>query len=134
MPSEVYDELLTRMGPRITKQNTTYREALDPGLKLAFTLRHLDSGTNITQCPLGGGCLATPYPCSSQRCTYIHTCTPEEWRDISNNYVERWNFSHTCGVVDGKHVNCKCPPNSGSLYYNLNYKGFYVLRCPQGAR
>ena len=45
-PLEVLDELLTRVGPRITQQNTNYKEALDPGLKLALTLRHLASGTN----------------------------------------------------------------------------------------
>ena len=44
-PPEMFDELLTRVGPRITKQNTNYREALDPGLKLALTPRHLASGT-----------------------------------------------------------------------------------------
>ena len=31
MSPEMIDELLTRVGPRITKQNTNYREALDPG-------------------------------------------------------------------------------------------------------
>ena len=41
----MFDELLTRLGPRITKQNTNYREALDPDLKLALTLRHLAAGT-----------------------------------------------------------------------------------------
>ena len=51
--------------------------------------------------------------------------TPEEWRAISDNFAERWNFPHTCGALDGNHVNCKCPPNSGSLYYN--YKGFYSV-------
>ena len=47
MPSEMFDELLTRVGPKITKHNTctTYRDALDPGLKLALTLRHLASVT-----------------------------------------------------------------------------------------
>ena len=45
---------------------------------------------------------------------------------ISDKFVERSNFSHTCGVLDGKHVNGKCPPNSGSLYH-YNYKGFYSV-------
>ena len=45
-PPEMFDELLTRVDPRITKQNTNYREALDPDLKLALTLRHLAPGTN----------------------------------------------------------------------------------------
>ena len=44
-PPEMFDEQVTRVGPRISKQNTNYREALEPGLKLAITLRHLASGT-----------------------------------------------------------------------------------------
>ena len=47
MPPEMFDELLTRVGPRISKQKTNYREALEPGLKLAITLRHLASGTHV---------------------------------------------------------------------------------------
>ena len=45
MPPEMFDELLTRVDPRITKQSTNYREGLDPDLKLALTLRHLAPGT-----------------------------------------------------------------------------------------
>jgi hypothetical protein len=45
MPSEMFDEILVRVGPRITKQCKFYREQLDPGLKLAITLRHLASGS-----------------------------------------------------------------------------------------
>ena len=66
MPPEMFDELLTRVGPGITKQNTHYREALDPGLKLALTLRHLASGTKYHS--MVGGCPTIPYPCSSQKC------------------------------------------------------------------
>ncbi|XP_054757229.2 uncharacterized protein LOC129263342 [Lytechinus pictus] len=53
MPPEMFDELLPRGGPSITKQNTTYREALDPGLKLALTLRHLASGTKYRSMSYG---------------------------------------------------------------------------------
>lgn len=42
----MFDELLNRIGPRITKQNTFYRKSLDPGLKLACTLRHLATGNS----------------------------------------------------------------------------------------
>ena len=41
---QMFDELLAMVGPRITKQDTNYRKALDPGTKLAATLRHLASG------------------------------------------------------------------------------------------
>ena len=40
----MFDELLDRLGPLITKQDTPYRKALEPGLKLATTMRHLASG------------------------------------------------------------------------------------------
>ena len=44
VPPDMFDELLDTLGPLITKQNTPYRKALEPGLKLAMTMRHLASG------------------------------------------------------------------------------------------
>ena len=44
VPPDMFDELLDRLGPLITKQDTLYRKALEPGLKLAMTMRHLASG------------------------------------------------------------------------------------------
>ena len=40
----MFDELLGRLGSLIAKQDTLYRKALEPGLKLAMTMRHLASG------------------------------------------------------------------------------------------
>ena len=59
------DMLLTRVGPKITKPNTTYRDAIDPDLKLALTLRHLASGI-ITQFHMNKGYHITPYPSLSE--------------------------------------------------------------------
>ena len=53
MPPEMFDELLERLRPRITKQMTFYREPLDPGMKLAITLRHLASGSKYTNMRFG---------------------------------------------------------------------------------
>ncbi len=44
MPPEMFDEILLRIGPRITKQHTWFRAPIKPGMKLAITLRHLASG------------------------------------------------------------------------------------------
>ena len=132
----MFDELLTRVGPRITKQNTNYREALDSGLKLALTLRHLAPGTKYHSMTYGWRVphntisLLIPKVCQAIIDEYkdeVMKCptTAEEWRAISDKFADRWIFPHTCDTLDGKHVNCKCPPNSGSLYYN--HKGFYSV-------
>ncbi|CAG2226881.1 unnamed protein product [Mytilus edulis] len=42
-------EILQWVGPRIAKQNTFYRNPLEPGLKLAIILRHLASGAKYRQ-------------------------------------------------------------------------------------
>jgi len=44
MPSPMFDKLLNRVGPRCQKMETHYKKALEPGLKLAITIRHLTSG------------------------------------------------------------------------------------------
>ena len=38
MPPAMFDELLARVGPRITKQYTFYRDPLEPGMRLALSL------------------------------------------------------------------------------------------------
>ncbi len=48
MPMELYDEVLTRITPAITKQDTWWRKALDPGLKFACTVRHIVSGDSYS--------------------------------------------------------------------------------------
>ena len=47
MGPEDFHELLTRIAPRITKRDTNYyRKSLEPGLKLAVTLRFLATGNS----------------------------------------------------------------------------------------
>ncbi|XP_064641939.1 uncharacterized protein LOC135496509 [Lineus longissimus] len=130
----MFDELLARVGPRITKPHTWYREPLEPGLKLALTLRHLASGSTYSTMKYGWRVPHNTQPLVvSEVCQAIideympevMTCptTPEGWRAISDKFLQKWNFPHTCGALDGKHIACKCPPKSVSLYFN--YKGFY---------
>ena len=51
--------------------------------------------------------------------------TEEEWRRISADWYRRWNFPNTIGAVDGKHIACKAPPNTGSPFYN--YKKYFSI-------
>ena len=100
MSPGMFDELLTRVGPRITKQNRNYRETPDPGLKLALTLRHLASGTKYHsmsygwRVPLNTISLLIPKVCQTIIDEYndeVMRCptTPEEWRVISDKFARR---------------------------------------------
>ena len=53
LPMELYDEVLARITPRITKQDTWWRQALDPGLRFACTQARSHGGR-------GGGGLSPP--------------------------------------------------------------------------
>jgi len=136
MPPEMFDEILGRIRPAITKKTTWMRKPLEPGLKLAVTLRHLASGDKYSSMKFG---FRVPHNsisiivrevCSAIRDTFrleLLSCptTPEEWKPIIDEFNSRWNFPHCCGALDGKHVAIRKPPHSGSVFYN--YKGFFSI-------
>ena len=130
------DELLARVGARISKPDTSYRKALEPGMKLAVTLRHLTSGDTYPsvkfdfRVPHNTMSLLVRDVCQAIVDEYareVITCptTPEGWCVIAEEFPRRWNFPHACGSLDWKHIACKCPKNSGSMYYNT--WGFYSI-------
>ena len=57
---------------------------------------------------------------------YLKTpSTPREWKKISQDFNDLWNFPHCLGAGDGKHVVIECPKKSGSNYFN--YKGTFSI-------
>ena len=57
---------------------------------------------------------------------YLQTpSSTEDWLKVAKGFHNNWNFPHTLGAIDGKHIRIKCPRNSGSLFYN--YKKFYSI-------
>lgn len=136
MEPAMFQELITRLGPRIAKNDTWYRKALDPGLKLAITLRYLASGDSYKSLMYGFRVadstisLVVRDVCQAIIDEYaeeVIACptTPEEWSQIAEQFGRRWNFHHTVGALDGKHIAIQCPRNGGSMYYN--YKGFHSI-------
>ena len=133
---DLFDTIVRRVAPRIQKQDTFMRKALEPGLKIALTLRYLATGDSYKSLQYG---FRVAHNTVSQ--VVPETCqaileelegdfmsmprTPEEWKVVANGFARRWNFFHVVGAIDGKHVAIRCPPNHGSFYYN--YKKFHSV-------
>ena len=47
------------------------------------------------------------------------------WKDVADGFRKKWNFHHTLGAIDGKHIRIFKPPKAGSLYYN--YKSYFSI-------
>ena len=133
--------LKERLGPRLTKRRTNWREPLSVGLKIATTLRYLATGETYTSLHYqfrAGRATISKFVIPICRAIIAEfkgkhlTCptTPEGWKEIETELRLRWNVPHAIGALDGKHVAIRKPPKSGSLYHN--YKGFFSICSPDG--
>ena len=127
----MFDELLDRTRPLIVQQATTYRDALEPGLKLAVTLRYLAAGNSYVDLAYNfrvannSISIFIPEMCQAILDGFVDELIPspntkERWQLISDEFKNRWNVPNACGALDGKHVAIKKTAKSGSQYYNYN--------------
>lgn len=49
----------------------------------------------------------------------------EQWIGIAQKYYEKTQFPNCIGAVDGKHIRCVNPKNSGSIFFN--YKKYFSI-------
>ncbi|XP_014679878.1 PREDICTED: uncharacterized protein LOC106819809, partial [Priapulus caudatus] len=132
----MFDELLARLGPRCTKQDTMYRKAMEPGLRIAITMRHLATGDKYASMKFG---FRVPHNTMSVLVREVCQAIVDEYKEkviscpifaeegcaVAEMFARSWNVLHACGALDGKHVACRKPANIGSLYHN--YKGFFSI-------
>eukprot|EP00745_Piridium_sociabile_P033516 TRINITY_DN57481_c0_g1_i1.p1 TRINITY_DN57481_c0_g1~~TRINITY_DN57481_c0_g1_i1.p1 ORF type:complete len:488 (-),score=103.76 TRINITY_DN57481_c0_g1_i1:251-1714(-) len=133
---DMFLEMLDRIRPDITKEDTRMRSALEPGLKLAVTLRYMATGDSYPslaysfRVSVPSICNFLPAVCQAIIDAYSREAFPLVWgpemiKTLSDEFYTRWNMPHTFGALDGKHVAIKKPKNTGSLYHN--YKGFFSI-------
>jgi len=117
MQVAMFYELLQGIIPKIQK-TTCYRKPLEPGLKLAITLRYLAAGNSCKSLHYSFHAthntisLLIPEVCQAiidKYEVFAFPTNPDEWREVAQKYDERWNFHHTCGALDGKHVAIRFP-------------------------
>ncbi|XP_077371324.1 putative nuclease HARBI1 isoform X1 [Festucalex cinctus] len=130
---DLFHELVERLTPRIQKKDTNIRRALEPGLKLAITLRYMASGENYKSlCAVFRVAHNTIANMVPEVCHAIYEelheeyiklpTTEEEWKQVAQGFSDRWNFHHTLGAIDGRHVAIQGLTHSGSPKHN--YKGY----------
>jgi hypothetical protein len=49
---------------------------------------------------------------------YLPQPTQDNWGKNITGFYEKWQFPNYFGSIDGKHVQIKRPPKSGSIYFN----------------
>lgn len=132
MNEDCFQVLLNKVAPLITHQDTVMRPAIPPQQRLAVTLRYLASGCTFTELQynfrISVSLLTNLIPETCQAIydvlkeEYLSTpSTPEQWKAISTELYESWQFPNGLGALDGKHVVMQKPWSSGSYYHN--YKG-----------
>ncbi|KAL2093032.1 hypothetical protein ACEWY4_010344 [Coilia grayii] len=132
---ELFDELLARVGPSISKLDTRFRRAIGPAQRLAICLRYLATGDSFrtiafsyrvghcTVCRVVREVAAAIWQVLVSE--FLPAPSREDWLSVAEGFRERWNFPNCVGSIDGKHVIIQAPDNSGSLYFN--YKGTYSI-------
>ncbi|XP_063923528.1 uncharacterized protein LOC135137732 [Zophobas morio] len=133
-----FDYLLNKVSPLITKQDTLMRRAITPTERLIVTLRYLATGDSYKSLMylfrIPANTISTIIP---EVCQAIYNVlkdeylkipdTEDEWKQVSRHFAEKWNFPNCLGAIDGKHINIKAPPNSGSLYFNYKQAHSIIL-------
>ncbi|XP_067215723.1 uncharacterized protein [Linepithema humile] len=135
MTPSMFEYLLSKVGPIITKMETNWRKPIPAAARLSMTIRYLASGDGLHSISLSYriGRSTTTF-IIKETCEAIWNClnteelftpTSNGWQEIAYEFENRWNFPNCIGALDGKHVSIICSEKAGSTFYN--YKGFHSI-------
>ena len=128
MSPQRFNHLLTLVGPRIRKKDTSFRKAIPPAERRA-TLRFLGSGESQQSLAfLFRVGRSTITRIIRETCDAIYAslcdsylnpnCSTNDWINITKEFSDLWNLPHALGAIDEKHVAIEYPSRSGTLFYN----------------
>ena len=131
-----FEHLLSLIETQITKMETKFRKPISARERLSITLRFLATGESQQSLSFSYRIGRTTVSnIVAETCNAIFKAletdyvrapsSSSEWRNISEQFDEQWNFPHVIGAIDGKHIRIECPKESGTMYYN--YKGFFSI-------
>ena len=138
MTPQRFSHLLGLVGPAITRQDTTFRQAIPPDERLAITLRYLVTGDSMQT-------ISFRYRVGHSTVSGIINSTCEslwnvllprymrrpsmsaESRRVSEGFEHIWNIPHCVGAIDGKLVVMQAPAHSCSTFYNYESTHSVVL-------
>ena len=100
LPPELFDELLDRVAPRIVKEDTHFRKAHPPELRLAYTLNHLAEGQQYSGMaspwiiPHNTGSIIVREVCQAICDEYLDDVietplTPEAWLKVAEGFEKK---------------------------------------------
>ncbi|KAK3916792.1 Protein ANTAGONIST OF LIKE HETEROCHROMATIN PROTEIN 1 [Frankliniella fusca] len=127
-----FDRLLKKVSPFLQKKS--WRKAIDPGERLAITLRYLASGDSQTSLSYLFRVLS-PAICrivlevttvlwSVLKTEVFPELSQDTWLRTSAEFEVMWNIPHCVGAIDGKQVQVKAFPHSGSRWF-----GYKKVHC-----
>ena len=136
MDEAMFEEILERLRPHITRETMNWHQPIEPGLRLAITLRFLATGDSYLSLALLFRVHRTTIgkiindTCEAIVNEYMDEViamptTPEGWKELARGFSVRWNFEHAVGAIDGKHIRITAPSHSGSYFFN--YKGYHSV-------
>ncbi|XP_034065944.1 protein ALP1-like [Gymnodraco acuticeps] len=131
------EELIT---PITQRENTNYPDCISVGTRLMVTLRFLATGESFRslsyQFRVGVSTIRQFVP---ETCTAIYEVlkekylkcpdTVEEWQQVADGFQAQWDFPNCLGALDGKHINIRPPPGTGSTYFNYKHTFSIVLKA-----
>lgn len=137
MSTQKFELLLSWVAPLIVK-SAKRRPTTSPAERLIITLRYLATGD--AQFTIASSYRVSPTTISriirettaviwDVLCDKDYMRAPnslKEWENISNDFMETWNYPNCLGAIDGKHVVIQAPGNTGSLYFNYK-KSFSIV-------